>query len=66
MMTYTVKTRRGWGWVVTWGDGKEGCPIESAMAAQRVADALNAGRTSQEAYAGAGLVFDHGRWYMAD
>ncbi len=62
-MPFEIRTRHGWGWELI--DAKTSTvssPIESAIAAQEVADALNAGKTSKEAFAK--LENRNGRWYL--
>ena len=60
-MKYTVETRYGWGWKVV-SDSFESSPIESAIAAQEVADALNEGESMADAFAA--LDFRNGRHYL--
>ena len=59
-MEYTVRTRYGWGWEVT-GQTFQSSPIESSIAAQEVADALNEGKSMGDAFAA--LEFRDGRFY---
>ena len=59
---YTVHTRHGWGWVVV-GPAYQSYPIETAIAAQALADARNAGKQQTEALQAAGLEFCEGRLY---
>ena len=60
--THTVKTRYGWGWEVI-GPAGATCPIETAIAAQALADALNDGFSAAAAIDIAGLRFQNGRLY---
>ena len=60
-MTYTVRTRYGWGWEVI-GRNYQSHPIESAIAAQALADALGAGVQHEDALQAAGLYFRDGRF----
>ncbi len=62
-MTYTVRTRYGWGWEVIDDKGTPTIPIESAIAAQAYADARNRGLSHDQARDAAGLVFRGGRFY---
>ena len=63
MQNFTIRTRYGWGWeVIDTKTNNVTSPIESAIAAQEVADALNAGRSKAEAFAK--LESRNGRWYL--
>ena len=59
---YQVKTRNGWGWEVI-GPNFQSYPIETAIAAQEFARALNEGQQVADARRAAGLYFSDMRYY---
>ena len=61
---YIVHGRWGWGWEVR-RDSFQSHPIESAIAAQELADGLNSGLEFGQACARAKLTFRNGRGYPA-
>ena len=63
-MEYTVRTRYGWGWEVV-GPSWQSHPIESAIAAQTLADRLNEGHLFADAVVDAKLTYNNGRLVCA-
>ncbi len=62
---FKVYSRHGWGWVIRDDYQPASYPIETAIAAQAYADALNSNLDNAQALKKAGLVFDGYRMTVA-